>query len=96
MKSSRKINHDDNGPTVRRSHSVRSSFALGGSLLLIAALVGCSTVDGSTETSDATTGTSNNENSSSAIYCGTADEQAAITAQVDGRTLKVGFSSSVF
>ena len=95
MKSSRKINHDDNGPTVRRSHSVRSSFALGGSLLLIAALVGCSTVDGSTETSDATTGTSNNENSSSAIYCGTADEQAAITAQVDGRTLKVGFTPPI-
>ncbi|MBX3100338.1 MAG: sugar ABC transporter substrate-binding protein [Salinibacterium sp.] len=66
----------------------RRAIALGASAVLLAGLAACSTVTGSTDTGTGT-GTAGSTN------CGSADEQAAITAAVNGRTLKVGFTPPI-
>lgn len=74
-------------PVTRRARSWRRATALGASAIVLAVLTACSTVGGST-------GSTGNGSAGSAS-CGSADEQAAITAVVDGRTLKVGYTPPI-
>lgn len=68
---------------------MRRAIALGSSAaVLLLALAACSTVGGGS------TPPSGNGASGSAS-CGSEDQQAAITAAVDGRTLKVGFTPPI-
>ncbi len=75
--------HGARGPVLKRF----AAFAASGALLV--GLAACTTV-----------GSSNNEGSTAsgdggAALCGSAEEQAAITAAVDGRTLKVGYTPPI-
>jgi ribose transport system substrate-binding protein len=81
--------NNDTAPVITRAHPWRRATALGASVLLLAALTACSTVGGSTGTG------SDNEAPAAAANCGSAEEQAAITAKVDGRTLKVGYTPPI-
>lgn len=77
--------HGARGPVLKRF----AAFAASGALLLLVGLAACTTV-----------GSSNNEGSTAsgdggAALCGSAEEQAAITAAVDGRTLKVGYTPPI-
>jgi ABC-type sugar transport system substrate-binding protein len=79
--------NNDTAPVITRAHPWRRATALGASALLLAALTACSTVDTSSGT--------DNAGSTAVAGCGSADEQAAITAQVNGRTLKVGYTPPI-
>ncbi len=79
--------NNDTAPVITRARPWRRATALGASALLLAALTACTTVGGSA-------GTSSN-GGSAATNCGSAAEQAAITAKVHGRTLKVGFTPPI-
>lgn len=70
-----------------RTRSLRSAIAFGSSIALLAALAACSTVDGGTTPTD--TGASGSAD------CGSPEQQAALTAAVDGRTLKVGYTPPI-
>lgn len=74
-------------PVSSLAHPVRRAIALGSSAALLIALAACSTVDGDSNL------TGNGDSGSAA--CGSADEQAAITAAADGRTLKVGYTPPI-
>lgn len=68
-----------------RARAWRRAVAVGASAVLLAALTACSTTGGSGGGGNASGGTN----------CGSADEQAAITKVVDGRTLKVGYTPPI-
>ena len=75
-----------NPPTFTRARPWHRVTTLGVSAVLLAALAACSTVDTTSTTANTAAGSSN---------CGSADEQGAITAAVDGRTLKVGYTPPI-
>jgi len=76
-----------NPPAITGARPWRRATALGASaVLLLVVLAACSTVGGSTTTSN---------NAATSAGCGSADEQAAITAVVGGRSLKVGFTPPI-
>ena len=64
----------------------KRAIALAAGVVLLTSLTACSTVNGSTATGNGAAATAG---------CGSADEQAAITKAVDGRTLKVGFTPPI-
>ena len=81
------LHNNDAASVITRARPWRRATALGVSAVLLAALTACTTVGGSA-------GTSSNVGSAAA-NCGSAAEQAAITAKVNGRTLKVGFAPPI-
>ena len=83
------MSQENESPPVssRTRHLRRTAIALGASAALLVALAACSTVGGgSSITGKGASGSAN---------CGSGDEQAAITAAVKGRTLKVGFAPPI-
>ena len=78
---------NNNTPVIPGTRLWRRATALGASAVLLAALAGCATVAQAPATVD--------DGAATSAACGSADEQAAITAAVDGRTLKVGFTPPI-
>ena len=77
-----------NPPVITGARPWRRVIALGASAVALATiLAACSTVSGSTDNS--------NGSSVGSAACGSADEQTAITAAVDGRTLKIGYTPPI-
>lgn len=82
------MSHQNDIPLVAsRSRGIRRAIALTSSAALVAVLAACSTVGGGT--SGSTTGATGSAD------CGSAEQQAAITAAVDGRTLKIGYTPPI-
>lgn len=77
---------NNNTPVITGTRLWRRATALGASAVLLATLAACSTVGGAPATSNG---------AATSAGCGSADEQAAITTAVDGRTLKVGFAPPI-
>jgi len=74
-------------PVSSRTRRLHRAVALVSSAALVAALAACSTVgDGTTATGNGSAGSAD---------CGSEDQQAAITAAVDGRTLKIGYTPPI-
>lgn len=72
---------------VSRARRFHRAIALSSSAALVVVLAACSTVGGGAEQSG--------NGASASANCGSDEQQAALTAAVDGRTLKIGFTPPI-